>query len=439
MPTNTYIALASQTIGTAVSSVTFSGISQAYTDLVLVVTNVPSGSLGQDIKVNFNGDASTNYSRTYLLGSGSAGSSGRSTSAAYWAPSGSYNNENIVFNFMNYSNTTTNKVFIGKTAAPGDYYAATVGLWRSTAAITSIVFTLGGGSFGVGSTFNLYGIAASSVGAKATGGIIYQDASYFYHVFSGNGTFTPTQSISADVLVVAGGGGGAIGGGGAGGVFYASSQSLTATGYTCTVGGPGTAGNGTSPGTGGGNGTNSTFGSLTAAVGGGGAGAEAGVAYPNAGASGGSGGSGNPGGSSTQTSTGGTGYGFAGATSNTYTTPNYARGGGGGAGAVGNPSTSGSTPGGGGNGISTYSSILAATGIGENVNGVYYIAGGGGGSTYNGTGTSAGGYGGGGRGVVASSPGVSGLTNTGGGGGGTGTGQTSGAGGSGVIIVRYAK
>jgi hypothetical protein len=76
--------------------------------------------------------------------------------------------------------------------------------------------------------------------------LFLSDGTYYYHMFPFTGTFTPTQSITADVLVIAGGGGGGGnwgGGGGAGGLLYFSSQSLTATGYTCTVGAGGTGGN----------------------------------------------------------------------------------------------------------------------------------------------------------------------------------------------------
>ena len=452
MANNTYVALATQTLSSAVSSVTFSSIPQGYTDLVIVM-NVIANSNANYLWMQYNGDTGSNYSTTIMTGSGSSAISTRFANRTnfnidYYATPATTPGQRIV-QIMNYSNTTTYKTGLVRAGrASGTSYSGTsgtdaiVGLWRKSPieAINSILITCDNDTFQAGSTFTIYGIANADNFTKATGGILYEDSTYQYHVFGSSGTFTPKQSLTADILVVAGGGGGAISGGGAGGVFYAQAQSLTSgTSYTCTVGSGGTAGNGTSPGTGGGSGVNSTFGALTAAVGGGGAGVENGTNFPNAGASGGSGGSGNPGGSSTQTSTGGTGYGFAGATSNTYTTPNYARGGGGGAGAAGNPSTSGTAPGGGGNGTSVFSSWLVATNQGQNISGTYYIAGGGGGSTYNGTGTSLGGYGGGGGGVIASSPGISGTTNTGGGGGGTGTGQTSGKGGSGIIIVRYVK
>ena len=43
--------------------------------------------------------------------------------------------------------------------------------------------------------------------AKASGGLIYTDSAYVYHVFISNGTFTPIQSLIADISVIAGGGG----------------------------------------------------------------------------------------------------------------------------------------------------------------------------------------------------------------------------------------
>ena len=440
MATNTYVALATQTLGTAAATVIFSGISQAYTDLVLVMTNIPSGSSGQDIKVNFNGDTGANYSRTYLLGSGTAASSGRSSGASYWAPSGSYSNENIIFNFMNYSNTTTYKTFIGKTAAPGDYYAATVGLWRSTSAITSIVFGLAGGSFDAGSTFSIYGIAATSVGAKATGGTIYSDSSYYYHVFAGNGTFTPTQSISADLLVVAGGGGTngqCAGGGGAGGLLVQSGRSLTATNYTVTVGAGGALGNASQASSG----SNSVFDTSTALGGGCGGYANITVNGTNGGSGGGAAYNGTVGGTSTQGNSGGaTGYGFAGGVGNNAGT--QSAGGGGGAGAVG---AAGTNAQGGNGGIGRTDSLInaigVATGMGQLVSGNYYFAGGGGGGVISGS-IGIGGNGGGGNGGIyntGSPNGTAGVANTGGGAGGAGLAGAGFSGGSGVVIVRYAR
>ena len=421
MPTNTYVALATQTLASATASVTFSSIPQGYTDLVLVIGSLGMNATGSAGKLRFNGDTATNYSNTVLYGTGSTAGSYRESNqtniriyGAAVGPVANGNNDNVILHIQNYSNTTTNKTVIIRNNLPASETVAGVGLWRSTAAITSINIASYNGTdlFTAGSTFSLYGVAAASIGAKATGGAIYQDATYFYHVFSGNGTFTPTQSISADVLVVAGGGGGSYGqtgtkygvGGGAGQVVLYTGQSLTATGYTVTVGAGGT-GAGAALDVSGGTGGTSTFQGLTAAAAG-----QGGQFTGTGGASG----SGNAGGTSSGV---------------------YA-GGGAGQGAVGG-NASGSVGGAGGIGISTYNSWSLVTGIGENVSGTYYLAGGGAGSSPYG----ARGLGGGGGALTSNtSIGSAGFPNTGGGAsGGTYGSFNAPAGGSGVVIVRYAK
>jgi hypothetical protein len=62
---------------------------------------------------------------------------------------------------MNYSNTTTNKTALIRGNNAALFTDATVGVWRSTAAITSITLASDGAAFDSGSTFNLYGIAAA--------------------------------------------------------------------------------------------------------------------------------------------------------------------------------------------------------------------------------------------------------------------------------------
>ena len=209
---------------------------------------------------------------------------------------------------------------------------------------------------------------------KATGGTIVTTGGYTYHTFTSSDTFTPLESLSVDVLQIgAGGGSGAArgGGGGAGGLRYFTGQSVTATGYTITIGGGGAGAAFSSDLAS--NGTASQFGSLTAAVGGGGGGS---VDSTRTGINGGSGGGAavaNTAGTGTsgQGNSGGTGFSGGADTS----------GGGGGSGAVGGAGTS-SNGGAGGNGLNTYQAFAYATGTG--VNG--YFAAGGGASVINATG-----------------------------------------------------
>ena len=467
---NTYVALATQTLGSNVDDVTFSGISGSYTDLMLVIVaaEATANTNGLRVRVGNNTiDTGNNYSNTYLTGTGTSATSNResnnSSIGAAWqtAPSGNVGENVTTFHFMNYSNTTTNKTILGRSNQAAQAVEATVGLWRSTVAINTILVRTSAGSgnqLKAGSTFSLYGIANADQGsAKATGGIITEDSTYWYHTFGASGAFIPKQSLTCDVLVVAGGGGGGsyrAGGGGAGGLLLHSAQSLTAISHTVTVGAGGTGATQSgvfAVGAVGTSGVNSQFHTLTAATGGGRGGA------PNGGTIGGSGGSGGgssadpvyvntPGGAASpsgQGSAGGTGQ---------WGSPYYGAGGGGGASAAGTAGSTSTGGGAGGAGSLAYSSWGLATGTGQNSSGTYYYAGGGAGGEFTGiasTTAKSGGLGGGGSTVATTSAtasnGGAGTVNTGGGGAGSvstdnaGAMGNGGAGGSGIVIVRYAK
>lgn len=166
MATQTYDPIASITLSAATTSVTFSAIPQTYTDLVLVMNG--AGLIAtQNSQVQFNADTGTNYSYTALYGTGSAAGSARGSSATS-AGSCSISNAQgiIIYHFMNYANTTTNKTFIGRgnQATTTSEVDIRVSLWRSTSAITSIKLgqSGSGGGFASGYTFNLFGIKAGN-------------------------------------------------------------------------------------------------------------------------------------------------------------------------------------------------------------------------------------------------------------------------------------
>jgi hypothetical protein len=448
---NTYVALKTETVAVATPSVTFdlTGIS-GYTDLVAIVSArsvFSAAEVAGFIRVgNGSIDTGSNYSSTRLLGTGSSASSARATNVTRipWdaipgATSASGNFCTTIIHINNYSNSTTFKTFLIRSNEPNNYVEATVGMWRSTSAINQLqIYGDGGANLAVGTVISLYGIANADQGsAKATGGIITEDSTYWYHTFGASGAFIPKQSLTCDVLVVAGGGGGGAdmsGGGGAGGLLYFASQSLTAISHNVTVGagGSGSTGGGTL----GTNGVNSQFAALTASVGGGRSGN---YLTPN-GASGGSGGgAGRQSGGSTGGAASPAGQGNAGGNGSRITSDGET-GGGGGAGAAGQSGYS-TGSGDGGIGLSTYSSWGIAAGVGHNVDGTVYFAGGGGGGWQdNATVTGSGGFGGGGNGAAAGVVSTAGLANTGGGGGGGAGGGSAGrAGGSGVVIIRYSK
>jgi hypothetical protein len=162
---STYTPIATTTLGSAQATVTFSSISASYTDLVLIAAQGNNQNTDYDIYIRFNGDSGSNYSRTQLVGNGSTASSSRSSNNTEIRLGPSIDNTPtslFTLNVMNYSNTTTNKTALIRSGQASGYTVAEVGLWRNTAAITSISFTLQGGySYVAGSTFTLYGIAAA--------------------------------------------------------------------------------------------------------------------------------------------------------------------------------------------------------------------------------------------------------------------------------------
>ena len=78
MPTPTYTPLATVTLGTAASSVTFSSIPATYRDLILVVNATTSADGIPSLR--FNGDSGNNYSEHGLSSTGSVIGSGATSS-----------------------------------------------------------------------------------------------------------------------------------------------------------------------------------------------------------------------------------------------------------------------------------------------------------------------------------------------------------------------
>jgi hypothetical protein len=158
--TATYEKIATTTLGGSAASTTFNSISGSYTDLVLIVAGVTTSGT-EAVAVQVNGDTGSNYSRTVLLGNGSAASSSRATSqtSAGLGVIDSATQGNTIYHFMNYSNATTYKTFIARGNVASEQTRVAVGLWRSTSAITSIT-VLVGTTFATGCTFTLYGIKA---------------------------------------------------------------------------------------------------------------------------------------------------------------------------------------------------------------------------------------------------------------------------------------
>ena len=162
--TATYSLIASYTATGSPATYTFSSINQGYTDLRLVVNG--GASVFGGMRMRFNGDTATNYSDTYILGSGTAASSGRDVSLTYGSagyPLNTTTDSVHITDILDYANTTTFKTFLGRSNDPASNVLAQVGLWRKTPeAINTILLYPASGTFVNGSTFKLYGIEAGN-------------------------------------------------------------------------------------------------------------------------------------------------------------------------------------------------------------------------------------------------------------------------------------
>ena len=170
MPTSTYEKIEARALVSNQTSVTFSTISGAYTDLVLICNGrSATGAVSDTYLMTYNGNTSNDYSRTRLLGNGSTATSGARTSAPNidfegmaGANAASNTFMTAIVQIQNYSNASTYKTCLIRGNDANNYVLATVGLSRSTSAITSIsLATSSGAQFVTGSTFTLYGIKAA--------------------------------------------------------------------------------------------------------------------------------------------------------------------------------------------------------------------------------------------------------------------------------------
>jgi hypothetical protein len=155
--------------GTA-TGVGFNSIPQIYQDLLIVqyLRSNRSATTEQFWQRPLN-DSGSNYSYTNLNGNGSSASSARFSNQtvtnrfnipAASATSGIFGSS--IVHILNYANTTTYKTLITRSACDlngsGDTNLS-VGLWRSTSAITSInLATENGSNLITGSYIYLYGV-----------------------------------------------------------------------------------------------------------------------------------------------------------------------------------------------------------------------------------------------------------------------------------------
>lgn len=160
----TYEPIATTTLGSAANTITFSSITSAYTDLKLIFVGISDTGIPY-ANVRFNGDTGTNYSSTFIQGTGSV------------ASSVNYSNNNALLIAANNTLSTTipiiyevdlfsyagstNKTILSKGSGDKNGTGIVdrfVGLWRNTSAINSITLFTTANNFATGTTATIYGI-----------------------------------------------------------------------------------------------------------------------------------------------------------------------------------------------------------------------------------------------------------------------------------------
>jgi hypothetical protein len=144
-------------------TISFTSIPATYTDLILVASMVTAANANSILRLN--GDSGSNYSVTNISGNGSTAASyrGANQNAVLFQQdqfSTSTAAALTIFNFLNYSNTTTNKTVLSRSSKADQSAEAHVNLWRNTAAINSIVISTGS-TYSTSAVFTLYGIKAA--------------------------------------------------------------------------------------------------------------------------------------------------------------------------------------------------------------------------------------------------------------------------------------
>ena len=175
-PSGAYDSIATVTVGSATSSITFSSIPSTYTHLqIRGITRSSSANNYDNLWISFNSNNS-GYSSHYLAGNGATADAYAWTSDSYirsFYTSGGGTTSGVfaasVIDILDYANTSKYKTtrhlngFDNNGTGTSNYDKGTVdlssGLWQNTSAITSITLQINGGvNFVTGSQFALYGI-----------------------------------------------------------------------------------------------------------------------------------------------------------------------------------------------------------------------------------------------------------------------------------------
>ncbi len=157
----TYEPIATTTLGSSAVDITFSSISSAYTDIVLIFEGVRDSGGDLDLGFRFNSDTGSNYSDTEIRYTGTSVNSYRNSNQTFTRVGVLTTSRTfLIANIMDYSNTTTYKTVVSTVRSQNTEYGSTakVSLWRSTSAISSITIYSGAGNIASGAKATIYGI-----------------------------------------------------------------------------------------------------------------------------------------------------------------------------------------------------------------------------------------------------------------------------------------
>lgn len=169
-----YESIASTTLTTSTSTITFSSIPSTYTHLQLRIMckNTSTPNTGDYASLRFNSDSGMNYTYHRLKGDGA-------TASAYAAATGTFDGVTleriatsksgfatelhgvIICDILDYTNTnkyTTTRTLGGYDNNGSGEVLLMSALWTNTAAITSITLTTPSANFTQYSSFALYGV-----------------------------------------------------------------------------------------------------------------------------------------------------------------------------------------------------------------------------------------------------------------------------------------
>jgi hypothetical protein len=164
-PDGAYDSLATVTVGTAVSTVTFAGIPNTYKHLQLrYITR--NDTAAYYVILRFNGDSGNNYANHQLSTDGATVSSGgTATTPQIYLPRNATTSQIFgagVVDILDYANTSKNKTVRGLGGYDANTVAAALdfhsGLWMNTSAVNTITLSAFAGNYAQYSQFSLYGV-----------------------------------------------------------------------------------------------------------------------------------------------------------------------------------------------------------------------------------------------------------------------------------------